>query len=312
MAGIWIFSEDGQIARQLLTPGRDLASRLNTQLCAVTINAEEPSSLVACGADRVFVLQGENAWPESYAQPIAELVSREQFSVLFIGGTPRGKDLAARVAAVLGTPLVTDALNIRLENGAVETDRMIYGGLAICTEVLATPSLVTIPPRSFDAPIPDPGRAGETVCLTVTTDNRVAISNASPLLHEGADIATAEKVVCVGRGFAKQEDLKLAEELAASLGAEVGCTRGVAEDYHWYPIERYIGLSGQKVRPGLYISLGVSGQVQHVAGIRNSKIIVAINKDENAPIFEAADYGIVGDLYEIAPLLTEAIKKAAR
>jgi electron transfer flavoprotein alpha subunit len=312
MAGIWVFSENGVIARQLLTLGRDLANQLNFQLSALTLNAEESSSLIASGADKVFILQGENTWPESYAHPIAELAAQEQPLVLFIGGTQRGKDLAAKVAAHLKAGLVTDAFNVRLEGRSIETDRMIYGGLAVCTEVLSAPSLVTIPPRSYEEPKPDPCRSGEIFKLAVNPDNGIGINNVCSVRRTGANIETAEIVVCVGRGFAKQEDLRLAEDLAASLGAEIGCTRGVAEDYRWLPIERYIGLSGQKIKASLYISLGVSGQVQHIAGIRNSRIIVAINRDENAPIFDAADYGIVGDLYEVTPLLVEAIKNAAR
>ena len=153
-------------------------------------------------------------------------------------------------------------------------------------------------------------RQGEIIVLNVETDDRNNVTNICPIIREGADIAVAEKLVCVGRGLANQADMKMAEDLAAALGAEIGCTRGIAEDYHWLPNDRYIGLSGQYVKPSLYISLGVSGQVQHVAGIRDSKMIVAVDMNENAPIFEAADYGVVGDLYEVAPLLIEAIKQA--
>jgi electron transfer flavoprotein alpha subunit len=115
--------------------------------------------------------------------------------------------------------------------------------------------------------------------------------------------------VAVGRGFRKKEDLKLAEDLAAALKAELACTRGVAEDEHWLPIARYVGISGQTVKPDLYLAVGLSGQVQHMVGCRGSKVIVAINTDEHAPIFESADYGIVGDLYVVLPLLTAALRK---
>ena len=133
-------------------------------------------------------------------------------------------------------------------------------------------------------------------------------ASTTPISAEGVDISAATKLVSVGRGFRKQEDLKLAEELAASLKAELACTRGVAEDEHWLPIARYVGISGQTVKPELYLAAGLSGQVQHMVGCRESKVIVAVNNDERAPIFEAADYGIVGDLYEVLPLLTAALK----
>jgi electron transfer flavoprotein alpha subunit len=122
------------------------------------------------------------------------------------------------------------------------------------------------------------------------------------------DITAASRLVSVGRGFQHKEDLELARELAKTIAAEIACSRPIAEECHWLPIERYIGISGQQVKPELYLAVGISGQVQHVVGIRSSKFIVAVNSDERAPIFEAADYGIVGDLYQVLPLLAKALK----
>jgi electron transfer flavoprotein alpha subunit len=309
MAGIWIYSEDTDIAKQLLTLGKELAGQLQQQVSALTIFEEDAKALVASGADKVFVLKGDSAWPESYAPAVAELAGKEQPTVLFIGGTMRGKDLAAKVAAALKTGLVNDAFAVRFENGTIETDRVMYGGLAVCTEILQGIGVVTIPPRTYDPAAQDDSRSGEITTVAASVSSELVVGNVCPIVRQGADIATADKLVCVGRGVGKQEDLQLAKDLAAALGAEVGCTRSIAEDYHWLPNETYIGLSGQKVKPSLYISMGVSGQVQHVAGIRDSKVIVAIDTNEDAPIFAAADYGIVGDLYQVVPLLTEAIKK---
>jgi electron transfer flavoprotein alpha subunit len=128
--------------------------------------------------------------------------------------------------------------------------------------------------------------------------------------RQSVDITEAKIIVCAGRGIAKQEDMTLANELAEAVGGEVGCSRPVAEELHWLPEEVYLGISGKKVKPDLYIGVGVSGQVQHVTGIRDSKIILSINQDENAPIFEAADYGIVGNLYEVVPKLIQELKAA--
>ena len=309
MAGVWIYSEITNVAEQLLTVGRELADKLTQPLCAITIYEEDAQTLIACGADKVVVLQGDNPWPESYANAIAELATKESPKVMLLGGTLRGKDLAAKVAAHLKTGLVTDAFAIREENGDIETDRMMYGGLAVCTEIIGERGLITVPPRTYEAPNKDTSRIGEVVKQSVITEATMVVGNVCPVIRKGADITKADKLVCVGRGIGKQEDMQLATDLAAVLGAEIGCTRSIAEDYHWLPNETYIGLSGQRVKPSLYLSLGISGQVQHVAGIRDSKIIVAIDSNENAPIFAAADYGIVGDLYQIVPLLIEAIKK---
>ena len=126
------------------------------------------------------------------------------------------------------------------------------------------------------------------------------------------DITEAKIVVCVGRGVEKKEDVELARELARVLGGEVGCSRPVAEELHWLPEEVYLGISGKKIKPDLYVGVGVSGQIQHVTGIRDTKVIFAINKDENAPIFDAADYGIVGDLYQVVPKLIQELKSALK
>lgn len=306
MAGIWIFSEDKEIAKQLL----GLASSMNETVSVLTLNAEEGPELIASGANRVCVLNGQGQSPESYAAAVAELAAKEDLTALLVGATARGKDFAAKVAALLKAGLVTEAFSVELQNGSVETKRMMYGGLAVCTEVVVKPALVTVPARTFEALPQDTGRSGEVIALDVTPDHRIAVVKVEPVVRQGADITTASKIVCVGRGLEEQSDMKLAEVLGEALGAEIGCTRSIAEDYHWLPPETYIGISGQRIKPELYVSLGVSGQVQHVAGIRDSKIIVAVDMNENAPIFEAADYGIVGDLREVAPLLTEAVKAA--
>jgi len=310
MSGIWIYSEDSMIAKQLLTAGLELKASMGQPVGIITLDSQEQEGFIAAGADKVCVLKGQNPWPESYAGAVADFIGKEQVSVLLVGGTLRGKDLAAKAAAMLQAGLVTDALTVQYANNCIETTRLMYGGLALRTEAISLPALVTVPPRTYsEAPAVD-GRQGEV--FTVEVDNGIpgmTVSNVCPIIREGADISTASRVVGVGRGFSKKEDLAMAEKLAQAIGAEIGCTRGVAEDSHWLPSERYIGISGQKVKPEIYIAAGISGQVQHIVGVRDSKIIVAIDTNEKAPIFAAADYGIVGDLYEVLPLLAEAIAK---
>lgn len=310
MSGIFIYSEDGAVARQLVTAGLGLKKSMNEPLVAIALPGADTQALAATGVDKVVQLKGDNAWPESYAGAICDFLAAEGASVVLVGGTPRGKDVAARIAARLGAGLVTDAQSLCFAEGSIETTRMMYGGLALCTERVSLPALVTVPPRGFEEAPAGQG-AAEQVTVEAAADGRVAISDVCPTERQGVDISAAERIVCVGRGLAKREDMALAEALAASLGAELACSRGIAEDYHWLPVERYIGISGQKVKPELYLSVGVSGQVQHVAGIRDSRIIVAIDSNEKAPIFQAADYGIVGDLYEIVPLLASALARKA-
>ncbi|MEN6566305.1 MAG: electron transfer flavoprotein subunit alpha/FixB family protein [Veillonellales bacterium] len=308
MPGIWVYSEDSALARQLLTAGQELKETMGQALGVIAISGEEIHAFIAAGADKVYVLQGENSWPESYAGAVADIISKEAACVLLIGGTLRGKDVAAKVAAKLKTGLVTDALTVKYANNRIETTRLVYGGLAVRTEAVSLPALVTIPPRTYAEAEPAADRQGEISTIDAANkDTRLEIRNVCPIVREAVDISTAQRIVCVGRGLGKKEDLAAVEKLVEAIGAEIGCTRGLSEDYHWLPNERYIGISGQKVKPELYISLGVSGQVQHVVGMRDSKIIVAVDTNEKAPIFAAADYGIVGDLYEVLPLLMEAM-----
>jgi electron transfer flavoprotein alpha subunit len=171
--------------------------------------------------------------------------------------------------------------------------------------------MATIPPRTFEkSALQKVDRPGTLKELKVAPKSAVKVVGRSPKRSESVDLADAKTIVCVGRGIEKPEDIALAKELADALGGEIGCSRPIAEELNWLPEERYLGISGKKVKPNLYVGVGVSGQIQHVTGIRDSKIILAINRDENAPIFEAADFGIVGDLYQVVPMLTSELRKA--
>jgi len=308
MAGIFIFSEDSALAKQLLTPALELKKSLDQPVTALALSEAEAKELAALGADKAVVLQSANKWVEGFAEAIYSQVSIGGASVLLVGGTLRGKHVAAYVAAKLNAGMTTDAKTLQIENGKLLTSRVLYAGLALCEEEVALPAVVTIRARTFLAPAAA-ATAGTVESVTVEGDSRVTVNDVTSTTTEGVDITAANKLVSVGRGFRKKEDLKLAEELATALKAELACSRGVAEDEHWLPIERYIGISGQTVKPDLYLATGLSGQVQHMVGCRESKVIVAVNSDERAPIFEAADYGIVGDLYEVLPLLTDAVRK---
>lgn len=304
MTGIFLFSEDPVLAKQLLTPALALKCALAQPITALALDGANAADLAALGADKVLLLHSAAGWVEGLGDAVTDLVRAA--TVFLVGGTQRGKHLAAHVAAKLDAGLTTDAKSLGIEDGKLVTSRILYAGLAVGVEELSFPAVATIPPRSYPTPAaaPAPGRV-ETIA--VTDDVRVTVTGTTPTESSGVDITLANKLVSVGRGFRSKDDLPLAERLAAKLKGDVSCTRGVAEDEHWLPIERYIGISGQTVKPDLYLAVGLSGQVQHMVGARESKIIVAINSDERAPIFEAADYGIVGDLYAVLPLLTAAI-----
>jgi len=308
MSGIIVFSEDGALAQQLLTPALELKKTLGQPVAALATDEKTANTLATLGADSVVLLKATQTTPEALAPEIAEFCAREHASVVLIGGTLRGKHVAAQVAAKLEAGMTTDAKTLKIVDGKLECTRILYAGLAVCEEELSLPAVATVPARTFLAPTSN-GTNAKIETLEVKPDTRITVGSTTSIGTEGVDITSAHKLVCVGRGFRTKEDLKLAEDLVAELkDAELACTRGIAEDEHWLPIERYVGISGQQVKPDLYLATGLSGQVQHMVGCRESKVIVAINSDERAPIFEAADYGIVGDLYQVLPLLTAALK----
>ena len=308
MPGIFVFSEDSVLAKQLLTPALELKQQLSQPVTAVTTSEANAKELAALGADKVVVLQSAGGWTEGLSNTICGLVSGSGAAIFLVGGTLRGKHVAAFVAAKLNSGMSTDAKSLKIQGGKLLSTRLLYAGLALCEEELTLPAVVTIPPRTFPPPNAA-AKAGVIETVQAEADGRVTISDVTPHGGTGVDIAGVTKLVAVGRGLRKQEDLKLAEDLAAALHAEIACSRPVAEDEHWLPIERYVGISGHTVKPELYLAVGISGQVQHMVGARESKVIAAVNNDEHAPIFEAADYGIVGDLYEVLPLLAAAVRK---
>jgi electron transfer flavoprotein alpha subunit len=308
MAGIFVFSEDHALAGQLLTPALELKKSLAQPVIAFALCEQDAKALAALGADKVVVLQSSGKWVEGFADAVYTQVKAAEASILLVGGTLRGKHVASYVAAKLNAGMTTDAKALRVEGGKLLATRVLYAGLAVCEEEVTLPAVATIRARTFLAP-EAAATAGVIETVNAESDARVTVDEVTSTSAEGIDITAATKLVAVGRGFRKKEDLKLAEDLGGVLKAELACTRGVAEDEHWLPIERYIGISGQTVKPELYLAVGLSGQVQHMVGCRESKVIVAVNNDERSPIFEAADYGIVGDLYEVLPLLTAALGK---
>jgi electron transfer flavoprotein alpha subunit len=220
--------------------------------------------------------------------------------------------MAARIAVRLNVGLVSSCTEIDFDDGSksLVMERLAYGGAAVQKVTCSTsPAMATIPPRTFEKAEPEEGRQGQIRELPAPAPSAAKILERKVKERAAKDISEARAVVCVGRGIDKKEDLALAQQLADVLGAEIGCTRPIAEEFHWLPEEVCIGLSGVQVKPDIYLGLGVSGQVQHVTGIRNARVIAAVNKDETAPIFKVADFGIIGDLYDVVPKLIAEFKK---
>ena len=310
--GVMVYSEDRELMLQLLGKGRELAEKLEAGLSALLIGARDAEVLIAHGADRVYVADDPDLAQfsvEPYRAAILEAMRKALPEIILIGATKRGKELAPRVAAALDTGCMTECISLDVDDKRrLVAERLTYGGSSIATEVShRRPHMATVPPRTFQKP-ESSERTGEVVELEVDVPPpRVAVVERREKTRGDMGLEEAPIIVSAGRGFKQREDLHLLEELAELLGAKIGCTRPIAADNGW--LEEWVGISGHKVKPRLYIACGISGTVQHAAGIRDAGIIVCINKDEAANIFELSDYGVVGDLYKVLPALTKALKE---
>ena len=312
-----IFSDTKRNAFELLAKARELADLKGSKVTAVAIGKDAESAAgeyISRGADRVIVAgtSMENFKAEEAADILEAVIREVSPQVVLIASTKDGKELAPRLAAKLDTGCISDAGRIYYEGDALMAERIVYSGNGIAVEQFSSfPGIVTVPGKVFDPLPPDAGRTGEIVKKDVELkDHGSRIINVQAMRSEGVNVEDAEIIVSCGRGFKGSDDLKLITELAEVIkGNTVGCSRPIAADLKWLSEDHWIGLSGHKVKPKLYIACGISGQIQHVAGMRDSGVIVAINKDADAPIFNSADYGIVGDLYQVLPKLIDAIRQ---
>ena len=313
--GVWVFSEAPDLTIEMLGKGRELADKLQTELAAIVIGnnmQDKANELITYGADKVYLVDKpalERFQAEAYLSILHGLATNYRPEILLIGSTRNGKPLAARLATRLDTGCVPDCARLSVdENRRLIGERITYGGNAVAKVTFKSqPQMATVPARAFEKPLPQT-RNGQVIKLDVKIEEpKTQVVETRPLETSSVNVEEAQYLVCCGRGLEKKDDRVLLEELANVLGGQVGCSRPLVEDRKWFT--EWIGLSGHKVKPKLYMACGISGVIQHVAGIRDSKIIVAINKDPEAPIFEIADYGVVGNLYEVLPALKDALKR---
>src|SRR3989338_10323888 len=304
---IFIYSEDTETAFECLAKGREIADSLQSDIAAISIGRDS-EDYISYGADKVYSIDSEPQ-ADLVVDCISSLINQYKPEILLIGGTRLGKEVTPRIAQKFGVGCATDCVDFSLEHEKLIVKRFVLGGRFIATlRFLRKPKIVTIPPRRFGKRL-DAARTGEIIKTTLKPAKpKTQVLEIKDKTSQMLRIEEADIIVSVGRGLKKKEDIKLVESLAKALGGVVGCSRSVAADLKWLPEEHWVGLSCHKVKPKLYIAIGISGQVQHIAGIRDSKTILAINNDPNAPIFKACDYGIVGDLYEVVPKLIEILK----
>ena len=336
--GVYVFAQQvdneiNNIAFELIGKGKDLANALGTDVTAVLVGSNVKNladELGEYGADRVIVVDDpelKEYRTEPYAHALASVIKKYKPDVFLVGATAIGRDLGPRVSARIHTGLTADCTQLeigdfpinpipgkeQLHNQLLMT-RPAFGGNTIATIACPEfrPQMATVRPGVMQKLPKEAGRKAviEEFNPGFTPDNKyVEILEVVKAVNDVADIMDAKILVSGGRGVGSAENFKILEDLAEVLGGTVSCSRAVV-DAGWKSKDLQVGQTGKTVRPNVYFAIGISGAIQHLAGMEESDLIIAINKDETAPIFDVADYGIVGDLNKIVPMLTEKIKEA--
>ncbi len=307
------------VSYELLGKGRELADTLETTLGAVLIGsgiADLAPNLIAHGADTVYVVDDPTLahyLDEPYANVVASLIEEHKPEIVLTGATSIGRSLIPRVAIEVRTGLTADCTGLAIDDeGLLLQTRPAFGGNIMATIVCPNhrPQMATVRHKVMTALEPDPSRKGEIVQSAAPADlleSRSEFVEFVKDLTQTINIAEADVIVSGGRGIGGPENFRLIEELASAMGGAVGASRA-AVDAGWIPYSHQVGQTGKTVQPKLYVACGISGAVQHLAGMQSSKCIVAVNKDPDAPIFKAATFGIVGDVFAVLPALTRRLE----
>lgn len=314
MSGILVFSEKQNLVRELLGKARQVADERGKIVAALYLDESIPDNLADLGnwgADTVYtvaspLLAGLN--PETYTDALAGVIAEVKPDVILVGATKPGLEISARTAARLGVGIASFCVDFDLDaDNYVTAECMIYSGMGKNTYKIKTqPAMATVSPAVFTAVKKD-GVAEITAVDVTINQPAMTIVEYKEKAAAGVRWEDAPMIVDVGQGMNDKSDLSIAEELAALFEGQVACSRPISSERDWFP--EWLGLSGKKVHADLCVALGISGSIQHVVGIRDSKTIVAVNSDENAGIFSQADYGVVADLHEFVPIFTAALKE---
>lgn len=326
---VWVFAEQRQgtltpVVFELLGEGRKLADKLDVKLCALLVGSNVKDliqTLIHYGADRVYCVDNElleKYTTDGYSKAVCIAVESYKPEIIMMGATHIGRDLAPRIASKLNTGLTADCTGLEIdpEDGKLRQTRPAFGGNLMATIICpeTRPQMCTVRPGVMDKAIKDTNRTGETIEIEVDIsqkDIRTKVLEIVKIKRDMIPLTDADVIVSGGMGIKNAEGFKMLKELADVLGGTLGASRATV-DAGWIDKSRQVGQTGTTVRPKLYIACGISGAIQHLAGMQESGMIVAINTNPNAPIFEVADYGIVGDVYEVVPQLIELLKDEVR
>lgn len=306
-----------RISSEALSAGLQVGKATGSPVIGVTLGSKAENAAAEVsdrGVSKLLALDHSllaEYTPEGYVSALEQLIRSQQPDVVVFPHTYQVRDYAPKLAARLGKPLVSDVVEIKGDEGGPAFVRQLFGGkLSTDVRVQGKPQLVSVQAGAFRAAEPG-GEHCPVEKFDVQIEPSQIRSKPEPPYQEvgrSVDLGAADMIVSVGRGIKEKENLSIVEDLAHALGAELAASRPVC-DNGWLPMERQVGSSGQTVAPKVYFAVGISGAIQHLVGMKGSKTVVAINKDESAPIFETADYGVVADLFEVVPAIVEEIKK---
>lgn len=309
-SNVWVLSDSASRLPELIGGAKKLAA--NVQV--FSLSAQQSSEAFQLGASHVWQLEGkpDDRIVEEYADTLAQAIkSQGDRGLVLLPNSRRGKLLAARLGARLAAAVVNDASGAEMAEDELVATQMVYGGLAFSAETLHSPyAVLTVNSGTFEASQPDATLSGEAQRLAWQEPGGGIVRTGSQARERhSVELDKARLVVSVGRGIGSKENIPLAEALCSAIGAELACSRPVAENEKWMEHERYVGISNLMLKPELYLAVGISGQIQHMVGANGAQTLVAINKDKNAPIFQYADYGLVGDLFTVLPGLTKLLAR---
>ncbi len=300
LMNVWIFADKKEALAELYVGAAELGEKVTVLFAGEKAQA---------AGEHVYYL-GEVSQEkilEYYFPAIIQCVKEEKPDLVMISTSKKGRLLAGVLAAATGTSALVDVSKLAVADGCTNAVHMVYGGMALRTESAGGTAIALVGPGAYaPAAMASPKEINDVPFVESPVTMKCVEKKIK--VGEKVNLEAAKVIVGVGRGFAAQPDLKMAEDLAEAIGAEVGCSRPIAEGEGWMDKGRYIGVSGLMLKPNTYFALGISGQIQHMVGVNQARVIVAINKDKNAPIFKQADYGLVADLYSALPALTEKIK----
>lgn len=306
---LWAYSESDDVANELSTAANEIANATGGQ--SAVLETGKPRAIVRAASKLVLKTAAQPPYtPEVVSELIFRASQKLKPSVILVGSTRQGREVGARLAARLGTGSLSDAFGLKVSGQMLLGERNAYAGRVLARMSAPIPCVATVKVGAYSASSESGSSIQEFDAGDVAP--RVKVLKTTKKETSSVDLRKAKTIVAVGRGMRKKEDVAMMQALATSLGAAIGCSRPISSDLGWLPEECHIGLTGVSVSPELYIAVGISGQLQHVAGIKDSKVIAAINSDKDAPIFQASDYGVVGDLYQIVPALQRLLSSKNR